>query len=355
MPLYQPGGAAVTIKDEGGALATAASSLDFVGTGVTASGTGADKTITIPGGSNQRASIAAASAAIANTETVVVSTSLAANYLTAGMSFRIRAAGVGTTGAAAGADTFRIRIGTTTLTGNIPTSVAPTANNSVTAQPFSFEALVTVRTTGATGTIIGECQALGDNATTGLFTTLNDLSATTATVVVDTTATNLLELTFQSGSAGSSCTFHAATIEVLSSGSVGDSLGAWTSFTPTWTTDGSAPTLGNGTVTGQYKRLDATAYLVIINFVFGSTSAVGTGNFRFALPFTAGASFEQTFAGRLLDNGTAHFVAAGLISAGNAFANVAVADATGVRLAGAGVPITWATGDQINLHGILYV
>lgn len=45
------GGSSLTVKDEGGALATAATSLDFVGAGVTASGTGAAKTITIAGGS----------------------------------------------------------------------------------------------------------------------------------------------------------------------------------------------------------------------------------------------------------------------------------------------------------------
>ena len=43
------GGAAITVKDEGVALATSATSLDFVGAGVTASGTTGDKTITIPG------------------------------------------------------------------------------------------------------------------------------------------------------------------------------------------------------------------------------------------------------------------------------------------------------------------
>jgi len=176
------------------------------------------------GGSAQLASIAAASAAIANTETVVVSTSLAAAYLTAGMSFRIRCAGVGTTGATPGADTFRIRIGPTTLVGVIPTSVAPPANASVTAQPFSFEALLTVRTTGAAGTIIGECRAIGDDAAAGLFSVLVDLSATTATVAVDTTVANLLELTFQSATAGSSCTFHVAEIEVLSSGAAGSAI-----------------------------------------------------------------------------------------------------------------------------------
>jgi len=40
----------ITIKEEGSALSTAATTLDFVGSGVTASGTGATKTITISGG-----------------------------------------------------------------------------------------------------------------------------------------------------------------------------------------------------------------------------------------------------------------------------------------------------------------
>ena len=43
-------GAGLTIEDEGVPLAGAASTLDFVGAGVTASGAGATKTITIPGG-----------------------------------------------------------------------------------------------------------------------------------------------------------------------------------------------------------------------------------------------------------------------------------------------------------------
>jgi hypothetical protein len=38
----------VLVKDEGGALATRALALNFVGAGVTASGTGSEKTITIP-------------------------------------------------------------------------------------------------------------------------------------------------------------------------------------------------------------------------------------------------------------------------------------------------------------------
>ena len=44
------GGSSLTIQDEGSALSTAATTLNFVGSGVSASGTGAVKTITIAGG-----------------------------------------------------------------------------------------------------------------------------------------------------------------------------------------------------------------------------------------------------------------------------------------------------------------
>ena len=43
-------GTSITVQDEGSALSTAATTLNFVGSGVTASGTGATKTITITGG-----------------------------------------------------------------------------------------------------------------------------------------------------------------------------------------------------------------------------------------------------------------------------------------------------------------
>ena len=43
--------AGVTVQDEGSALSTAGTTLNFVGSGVVASGTGATKTITISGGS----------------------------------------------------------------------------------------------------------------------------------------------------------------------------------------------------------------------------------------------------------------------------------------------------------------
>ena len=50
---WEPGtvGGQITVQDEGSALSTAASTINFVGSGVVASGTGSTKTITIAGGS----------------------------------------------------------------------------------------------------------------------------------------------------------------------------------------------------------------------------------------------------------------------------------------------------------------
>ena len=43
---------AITVQEEGSSLSTAATTLNFVGTNVTASGTGSTKTITITGGTS---------------------------------------------------------------------------------------------------------------------------------------------------------------------------------------------------------------------------------------------------------------------------------------------------------------
>ena len=50
------GGSGITVQDEGSALSTLATTLNFVGSGVVASGTGATKTITIAGGGGSMAS-----------------------------------------------------------------------------------------------------------------------------------------------------------------------------------------------------------------------------------------------------------------------------------------------------------
>ncbi len=128
-------------------------------------------------------------------------------------------------------------------------------------------------------------------------------------------------------------------------------LGAWTTYTPTLTN----VTVGDGTLEGRYKALDASTYLWHMSFVLGSTSSV-TGAITVALPATARTGSIQTCSGYVLDSGTAYFVISGKIaSAGTAVSVIVVADAAGTRIAQNGTPITWATGDELALWGTLEV
>jgi hypothetical protein len=146
------------------------------------------------------------SGAIANTETQVLGYTIPAGSTAAGDTYRITAYYT-RAGANAATPTFRIRIGTNTLTGNIAATLtgtaAGTANNGV------VEGIATIYTTGAAGTVGGGMWNL-HNADTSPHV------ASTATVAVDTTASKIIELTCISGQAANSYTFTYVTIEKIS-------------------------------------------------------------------------------------------------------------------------------------------
>lgn len=157
--------------------------------------------------------IVAASAGINATETVVLSASIPANAINAGTTYRIIASGV-CTSTVANVSNFRCRIGPTTLTGVIPAVVTPTAAASGTAIPFQVEIIVTVRTTGVSGTALGVA-VLTNNGVTGVSAAASVVGQVTAAVTVNTTVANLLELTYQAAAATTTCTFHNSLIELV--------------------------------------------------------------------------------------------------------------------------------------------
>jgi hypothetical protein len=140
--------------------------------------------------------------AIANVETVVVAYAAAANELLAGTTFLVKAicSQVGTNAAT---PTVRVRVGAVTLTGNIVASL--TGNVGSTAVPSAFWAQVTIDSAGIAGSAIG-----------GITQSKNAVAPTTgvstATVAVDTTVANRVELTFVSGNAANTYTFRVASI-----------------------------------------------------------------------------------------------------------------------------------------------
>lgn len=57
-------------------------------------------------------------------------------------------------------------------------------------------------------------------------------------------------------------------------------------YTPTWTSTGTQPTLGNGTLNGRFW-IQGSEVKFWFELNFGSTTSGGTGNWRFALPTPA--------------------------------------------------------------------
>jgi len=83
---------------------------------------------------------------------------------------------------------------------------------------------------------------------------------------------------------------------------------SWTSYTPTWTSDATQPTLGDGTLTGAYKVIGKTCF-VRVRLVYGTTTNSGTGAFYFNLPFSASVSSGIQFPCSILNDGAAWYQA----------------------------------------------
>lgn len=63
-------------------------------------------------------------------------------------------------------------------------------------------------------------------------------------------------------------------------------LGAWTPYVVAWTSTGTAPSVGGGTLTGRSCKV-GRAVTAEIRMYGGSGSVFGTGNYSFSLPFAA--------------------------------------------------------------------
>lgn len=131
---------------------------------------------------------------------------------------------------------------------------------------------------------------------------------------------------------------------------------AWTAFTPTWTTSGSAPSLGNGTVVGRWQLVGLKAYAIHIEFTAGSTTTFGTGTWSFALPagLTAASTNRQILSCVIIDAGTANFLAQGKINASDTKVSEIRAGSTAAVVTNTH-PHTWANTDVLTLSGVIEV
>lgn len=119
----------------------------------------------------------------------------------------------------------------------------------------------------------------------------------------------------------------------------------WKDYTVSWScVTGGAPSVGNGTLVGRYWRV-GNVVTAVIQLTWGTTTGGGGGKWRFSLPVTASDNIYEV--GVSIANDASPSV--GYV--GNCQVVVGVLNATGYNTAGydASTPITWASGDRLQL------
>lgn len=118
-------------------------------------------------------------------------------------------------------------------------------------------------------------------------------------------------------------------------------------YTPTWTQTSATPSVGNGTLTGNYIR-HGYQCMVEIELIAGSTTTFGDGTtaYRFSLPFPGHLSFNQRgFPVRIFDTSAGtDFTGWASIGAGQDYITISV----GAQQVRATSPMTWANGDTLQ-------
>lgn len=126
-------------------------------------------------------------------------------------------------------------------------------------------------------------------------------------------------------------------------------------YTPTWSSTGTAPALVNGTLTGYYA-LSGKRLFVSIHLVPGSSTTFGTGNWSFTLPsgFTT-AAVGHALAGIAYDNSLTNYSPVIAIVAASSTTVGPIATISGSAQVDVDSPFTWATSDSLILSGTVLI
>ncbi|HBP3343874.1 TPA: hypothetical protein L5Y99_006137 [Pseudomonas aeruginosa] len=118
-------------------------------------------------------------------------------------------------------------------------------------------------------------------------------------------------------------------------------------YTPTWTQSTATPSIGNGTLTGNFVRSGHMCHLQL-ELIAGSTTTFGdsASAYRFSLPFPGHLSFNQRgFPVRIYDSSAgADFTGWVSIPAGSSEFTISF----GGQQVRASWPMTWANGDTLQ-------
>lgn len=131
---------------------------------------------------------------------------------------------------------------------------------------------------------------------------------------------------------------------------------AWIAYTPIWSSQGGTqPNLGDGTLTGFYKKIGKTVF-VRVKLNFGLTTIGGDGAWLFSLPVNAASQDGIQFPCSMLDNGFAWYQ--GIVNgtySGFTDKSAIIAQSPGGANSSQGVsgafPFGWGNGDSLQFNG----
>lgn len=133
-----------------------------------------------------------------------------------------------------------------------------------------------------------------------------------------------------------------------------EAFGAWTSYTPTWGSTGTAPAIGNGSLIGAYTQIQKTVFFRV-GVTFGSSTTFGTGNYTLTLPVAPSSSSPYwSWVGYGLNGGTAYRLSLD-VNGGSSTAVLNYQSATtgAMTRVGQTAPVTWATaGNGFWFNGV---
>ena len=132
-------------------------------------------------------------------------------------------------------------------------------------------------------------------------------------------------------------------------------VGAWQSYTVSWTAATTNPSIGNGTLSGRYVQIGKTCILVV-GLVMGSTTTYGSGNWAFSLPKSAVNTAGINFYGvaHIRKSGTANYerIAEIIPHVSTTVINAFIDPTPGSNSfnISATVPLTWGDGDALGFQ-----
>lgn len=123
---------------------------------------------------------------------------------------------------------------------------------------------------------------------------------------------------------------------------------AWTAYTPAWTSTGTQPALGNGTIAGKFFTIGSMVMFEIV-VTMGSTTTFGTGVYLFSLPAAAVTTVQgANVTGMINDSSTGNLTP---IGGGYHFTATTIVVFSASSQVAATVPITFASADVISMKG----